>query len=407
MASRLRDLVVKELSLVDRPANPGAKVLLAKREDVRKDMYQVSRFADLIASLAYLMQSAEYEAKNEGDNSPVPGALRTWLKQGAGIFNSMATEEINELLATTATKRKSEETALSKFLGLFKSFGRATSALSESVKSIIDDKSAADKGALLDQTIKQFSEHVEDELEKTLSGEGPGADSEEDDMSPELKKALGLAETASEADAVAAITKRDEDHAQLAADMEILKAALSDDEKSFHNALKSDDDKKAFRGLSRDQRKTRMNKRDDLPPEVKKALDEAEDLKKRLAVLENERELESFKKRAVEIGLTDAQGELLMKAHKGDATSLKKIEDAIKGLHEQIATGKLFTEFGTSQGGEVDAYAEITAKAIDIKKANPKLTIEKAKTMVIEDPANAELMKRYNAEQRAKINKAA
>jgi hypothetical protein len=470
MANWLRDLVVKEISLVDKPANPGAKVLLAKRDDeIAKDMYQVSRFADLISSIGYLLSSSESEAKYEGDNSAVPSALRSWLKQGAGIFNAMATEEINELLAVTTAKRafdaaarrrdaksgaaegdgsfpienasdlknamravgrsknpaktkahirarakalgltsmlsdafKREDTALSKFIDLFKSFGRATSALSESVKSIVDDKEVANKADLIDETIKQFSEHVEDELEKTLSGDEPGAENGEDAMSPELKKALGLADAATEADAIAAIAKRD-------LDLEIAKAGMTADEMSHHDALKSDDDKKAFRALSREDRKARMVKRvDDLPAHVVKALQDAEETKKRLAVLEAKDELVTFQKRAVEIGLTEGQGELLMKAHKGDKEALTKIENAIKGLNEQIATGKLFTEFGSAQGGNADdPYAEITAKAEVLKKANPKLTIEKAKAQVIEDPANRDLVKRYQDQHRAKITKAA
>lgn len=401
MANWLKNLLVKEISLVDRPANPGAVALLAKREGepVQKDMYGVSRFADLISSLGYLLRSSEYEAKEEGDNSQVPAALRNWLKQGVPIFQAMATEEINELLAVSTAKRDGKPTA--KFVALTKALDRANGALSESVKSIVDDDSVADKAAAIDETIKQFSEHVADELEKSLSGEDPGELSHEGIMSKAITKALGLADTASETVILEALAKRD-------AEFELLKAAMSDDEKTFHDALKADDDKKAFRGMSRDERKAKMAKRDDdLPPHIKKALDDAEETKKRLAVLESKDELVTFQKRAVEIGLTEAQGELLQKAHKGDKDALKKLENCIKGLNEQISTGKIFDEFGTSQGGNADdPYAEITAKAEALRKAEPKLTIEKAKARVIEDPANADLIKRYNTEQRRKLSAA-
>ena len=92
MATKLRALKINEVSLVDRPANPGARVVLAKRGEVRKDMYGVSRFADLLASLCYLMQSSENEAEYEGDGSPVPEALRGWLMTGCSIFRDMAKE---------------------------------------------------------------------------------------------------------------------------------------------------------------------------------------------------------------------------------------------------------------------------------------------------------------------------
>lgn len=400
MANWLKNLLVKEMSLVDRPANPGALAVLAKRDEpVAKDMYGVSRFADLISSLGYLLRSSEYEAKEEGDNSQVPAALRSWLKQGVPIFQAMATEEINELLAVSTAKRDGQPTA--KFVALTKALAHANGALAESVKSIVDDDSVADKDAAIDETIKQFSEHVEDELEKSLSGDDPGDLSHEEIMSNAITKALGLADTASEAVILAELAKRD-------AEAEILKASMTDDEKSHHDSLKTDDDKKAFRGMGRDQRKAKMAKRDDdLPEHVKKALADAEDTRKRLATLEAKDELVTFQKRAVEIGLTEVQGELLQKAHKGDKDALQKLENCIKGLNEQIATGKLFTEFGTSQGGNADdPYAEITAKAEALKKAEPKLTIEKAKARVIEDPANAELIKRYNTEQRRKHNAA-
>ena len=400
MANWLKNLLVKEISLVDRPANPGAVHLLAKRDEpIAKDMYGVSRFADLISSLGYLLRSSEYEAKEEGDNSQVPAALRSWLKQGVPIFQAMATEEINELLAVSTAKRDGQPTA--KFVALTKALDHANRALSESVKSILGDDAVADKDAAIDETIKQFSEHVEGELEKSLSGEGPGELSHEEIMSNAITKALGLADTASEAVILEALAKRD-------AEMEILKASMTDDEKSHHDSLKSDDDKKAFRGMSRDQRKAKMTKRDeDLPPHIKKALDDAEETRKRLAVLESKDELVTFQKRAVEIGLTEGQGELLQKAHKGDKDALKSLENCIKGLNEQIATGKIFSEFGTSQGGNADdPYAEITAKAEDLRKKEPKLTIEKAKARVIEDPANAELIKRYNEDRRRKLNAA-
>lgn len=65
---------------------------------VQKGMYQVSRLAELMESIAYLCQSTEWEAQMEADGSPVPAELRAWLKSGADIFEAMATEEIDELV---------------------------------------------------------------------------------------------------------------------------------------------------------------------------------------------------------------------------------------------------------------------------------------------------------------------
>lgn len=251
---------------------------------------------------------------------------------------------------------------ISKIFGFAKGFGVSTSALSASVKSIVADDTAANKAALIDETIKQFSDHIETEIEKTLSGGLPGDPSEDDQMSIAMKKALGLAETASEDEVIAAIAKKD-------ADLKVAAEAVS---------KAADDDR------------------------ITKALADVEDLKKRNATLEQERDLVKFGKRAVELGLPEAHGEVLMKAHAGDKDALAKLESVIKGLNEQIATGKVFAEFGTTKGGEIDAYAEIAAKAAELRKGNPSMTIEKAKARVIEDPANRELVKRYNDERLSK-----
>lgn len=68
-------------------------------DEIKKGMWGVSRFADLIQSIAWLVEDTEYEAQWEGDNSPLPQQLRDWLAQGAEILKAMAEEEVNELLA--------------------------------------------------------------------------------------------------------------------------------------------------------------------------------------------------------------------------------------------------------------------------------------------------------------------
>jgi hypothetical protein len=97
-----------EISVVDRPSNPEAVFKLAKVDgaddatlgELRKGMWTVQDFASLIAQIGWMAQDTAYEAEYEGDSSPVPAALRDWLAQGAEIFQAMAKEEIDELLAT-------------------------------------------------------------------------------------------------------------------------------------------------------------------------------------------------------------------------------------------------------------------------------------------------------------------
>lgn len=120
------DLV--EVSLVDRPANPGAVINMWKADmsstdstsktesaaTIKKGMYAVSRFAELLCSLGSLAGDAEWEASYEKDASPVPQQLRDWLSAGAELFEAMAQEETAELiesLQATATANAAAKAA--------------------------------------------------------------------------------------------------------------------------------------------------------------------------------------------------------------------------------------------------------------------------------------------------------
>lgn len=78
---------------------PGEATKAAGATDIKKGMYGVSCFADVLRSIGYLAEDAQWEAEYEGDNSPIPAQLRQWLKDGAAIFQAMAAEEAAELVA--------------------------------------------------------------------------------------------------------------------------------------------------------------------------------------------------------------------------------------------------------------------------------------------------------------------
>lgn len=67
---------------------------------VQKDMYSVSNLAALLQSLVYLQMDTAFEAEYEGDESPIPAELATWVKDGAAILARMTEEELTELLGT-------------------------------------------------------------------------------------------------------------------------------------------------------------------------------------------------------------------------------------------------------------------------------------------------------------------
>lgn len=458
-------LKLSEISAVDRPAQAHAKAAIMKRADVRKDMYQVSNFASLLCSIGNLMQSSEYEAQREGDGSPIPHALRGWLKSGATIFQSMASEEINEMLesiskrefsaaerreaassgaalpdgsfpienatdlhnamraigrAKDPAKARAHIRARAKALGLegqlsaaFKrdtgmidTIKRATSFLADSVASILTSKSD-DKGALLENTFDQFSSSLENDLTKALAAGDAVDKTMESDMDlKELKKALGLADTATEAEVSAAIAKgitAAGEAGKLKTDLAIAKAGMNEEEKAFHDGLKDDDAKEIFRGMSRDERKARMAKRDELPEHVRKQLEEADDMKKRLKALEDKDELTALSKRAIDAGLLEADGATIQKAYRGDRGAVDKILDVVKALTAQVKAAGLFKEIGDGRdnGGKGNsAYDELVAMADELRKKDPSLTKEQAFAKVYSDPANADLAKRERSENR-------
>jgi hypothetical protein len=73
-------------------------------ERLRKGMSGLCEFAALLSNIAWLTQATADEAAWEGDGSALPQQLHDWLASGLMIFESMTTEEVDELLAQTKPK---------------------------------------------------------------------------------------------------------------------------------------------------------------------------------------------------------------------------------------------------------------------------------------------------------------
>lgn len=71
---------------------------LAARLALHKGMYGVSTFANLLASISYLQESAAREEAIERDGSTMPDELLAWLKQGTELLTAMVAEEVAELV---------------------------------------------------------------------------------------------------------------------------------------------------------------------------------------------------------------------------------------------------------------------------------------------------------------------
>jgi phage head maturation protease len=235
----IEEIKLTEVSLVDRPANPEAVFTMYKADNIekpedqgtlKKGMYSVSNFASMLQSIAYLIQETEWEADYEGDSSPIPAQLRSWLTTGAGIFEAMAKEEIAELvtaLGATVAEKSAVADDLKKAEGTTEPepkpevVEKAGSRYSKATKSVLANIHKAIKEAAehMDTLKYEDAEEAEDEEETEKSDDEADDDSDKkDDDSTE------------KSDAVDDLTKTEtnEDLNKALKDNELLKAELDE-----------------------------------------------------------------------------------------------------------------------------------------------------------------------------------
>jgi hypothetical protein len=436
MPTTLKNLRVREISLVDAGANPHARVMLLKRDetDAEAEEYLKREFsADQrkeMASKGTALPDGSFPIANEAD---LKNAIRAIgrasdpAKAKAHIrARAKALGKTDLLPADWVSKRGLAATVLAK-LGLAKAadfeqaqaviesgeyanelmeeLGEAVCALRSSVCSIMDDEAVADKQAAIGESFDQFKEHVAGlvpgEVEKAMRGAALVASN----TAPST--AEGEPPVTDTTDVAKQLAERDTELAKLREELAIAK--MSDPHKAY--MAKMDGDKGKFAAMSADERDAHMAKNP-----VKKSADaEAEiakrlDLEKRLEAAEAEiakakaaEQRAEFVKMATEAGLTAAAGETIQKAAGGDRDALGKLMQIIKAQHAQIGEGKLYGEFGTARGGDTtSAEAQVMAKAEELRKADPKLSKQQAIAKVQADPANRDIWTAYkNGNQRA------
>jgi len=406
MPAWLKDLVIREVSGVDKGAGEGVKIMLMKREfsdDKRKEL----------ASSGKALPDGSFPIENVGD---LENAIRA-IGRAKDPAKAKA-HIISRARSLGASDKIPDDWKVGK--GAFiRDLAKAAGALLQSVFSIVDDAAVADKRAPIEQSIDEFHEHL---VEKALAagiaagGAGSAGATVEDDVSDAIKKALGLDAGATEEQVIAAIAKQKADMAKKDREAAILK--LSQKHKDYMDDAEMDDgEKEKFLAKSPDERDQHMKdnpieKR--LPESIKKALDAAAEDRKILKVLKEKDEAATFAKRAKDIGLPENFGETLRKAYAGDPEAVKKLEEKIKSMVAIADMSKVFEEFGSrsSNGGAgASAEAQIVAKAEEYRlsqeKAGKSLTKEQAYTKVFSDPANAELRKQVKQEEAAKRRTAA
>ena len=426
MATRLKNLRINEVSSVDRGAGKGVQILLMKRDfsdDERKSL----------AASGEAMPDGSFPIRNGKDlenaihaigRAKDPAKAKTHIKTRARALGmsdklpetwsksmkiSKTAAILKDLSEATGSAISFDEAhggieAQEYAEGMLEEIQEAMQALCTSVRSIMCDDDLSDKQDALEETFSQFKEHVqgivpEDEEDEITKAAHAAIFGKAKPMTPEEEKKR-KEEEAKRAEKDKKMEKR---FAELEHENAILK--MSSKHKDYMDSADMKDDEKAkFMAKSPAERDDHMKENPvekRLPESIRKALDQAAADRETVRKLQEKDEISTFAKRATDIGLTEAHGETLRKAHGGDAAAFGEIEKIIKGLTAQVRTGKVFAEFGTAIGKTgTTAYDELIAKRDELRKSLPSLSTAQAFAKVYEDPSNRDLVKAYKAEQK-------
>jgi hypothetical protein len=363
----LEKLRVREISAVDRGAGEGVKVMLMKRDDPKST-----------------------------ENRTMTKSFTEVVKTMLGFGKASVADEI----------------------------ANANDALAKSIDSILGD-SALDATAKSTAIAKSFDQHaghlngtIPAAIEKALSDAGLSASDftkGTPDMTIDYKKALGLPADATDDQVTKALeTQAADAKALIVAKRELAIAKMSDKHTGFMNNAKAklpSGGKESFADMSAKERDDHMSKNPIDPEDAdedtqKRDADFAKrmaadpvviDLRKRVDDMTKREQITEVRKAWGTAGLTEPQMDVVQKAWEA-STDKAPIEAMVKQLaaaNAQAREAGIFKEFGGS-GGNVGAtpHDEIMAKAHELRKAKPELTIEQAYAKAYEDPANREIAKR-------------
>jgi hypothetical protein len=425
MPTLLKDLRVNEVSSVDNGAGEGVRIMLMKRlgaDDLYKGFDQ--GWADWFSKSVGTEDAAVKSSKERADaylkRDFSADDRKRLASSGAALPDgSFPIENASDLenavhaygRASDKPKAKAHIIAHAKTLGctdklpdgwVGKSLTAATAALLKSAWSIFEDKAVVDKASALTETFKQFDDHVSAELDALALTKAKEASMTEEDKKAAEAKAKQDAKDKEHEDTKKALelAKRE---------IAVLKLSPTHQDYMDKQTEWSDRDKQNFLDKSPDERDAHMAKnpiaKRALPADVQKALDAAAADRVILKALQEKDEIATFAKRAVGLGLQEVHGEILRKAYAGDAEAIKKLEQLMKGLTEQVRTGKVFAEFGSAGGGDASATAyerlqKLAAERRDIEiKAGKKCSPEQAFVKVYTDPANKALKEEHDRDE--------
>lgn len=132
-----------------------AHELVTSDEYVTKGMWEVSRMADVLSSVACMQQCLANEAVYEGDNSPIPLKLKDAVTNLGTIMVEMVAEEVGELVASLKSGGSESEVAESPMMALAAStLGLEKSDADELAKSMIAAKAMGRIQKMHDHTMQ-------------------------------------------------------------------------------------------------------------------------------------------------------------------------------------------------------------------------------------------------------------
>lgn len=286
----------------------------------------------------------------------------------------------------------------------------STRALEDSLTSILKDETVTDKAPMIAQSLQQFAEHVETimpgQLGKSLAGgiaalagQTGATVSKGDPMTDEMKKALGLEASASDADVLKAIGTLNETADKAKKDAAEAEDKKKDelDGKEVAKALSAGDAFQTPEGVVITKRQVG----DATFAVLKGQNDRLAKQESELAKARDREEESGFAKRATDMGFGAEFGPTLRKAYGGDAAAQTEIEKRILGLQQQVESGEVFKNFGHSAPMEGTAQAELMVKVEEVKKAHPNLSDQQAYARAYTARENAPIVKRLKAEATA------
>lgn len=83
----------------EQPAVEDESEEKSAKPEMQKGLYTVAQLAECVENLTWIVESAEYEAMYEGDNSGVPAQLKAAVAQVGAALVAMASEEVAEAAA--------------------------------------------------------------------------------------------------------------------------------------------------------------------------------------------------------------------------------------------------------------------------------------------------------------------